>query len=137
MSLDVAALESLLCAGYREEEALYAQALVLAEQHAEERWVGTILELFERVADVERRLAPVRDQLPVASPRGPALGACLDRVAGLIRALQEKVDRATQRIEQRRQALQPELDGLVRLQRMRQAYGRVLPSPGRGEGVLS
>lgn len=136
MTRDFTELDALLCAGYEQEEALYERALALTREPREATWLPELLTLFEQIAVVEVRLGPARRELPPEARRSERLKGCLDRIGSLIRALQEAVDQAAHQVSGHRQTLLPQLDGVLRVERMRKAYGRT-GTPRSDDGVLS
>jgi hypothetical protein len=117
----------ILEAAYREEIHLYRQALVLATsaEGGDAEWPRRLNDIFREVAAVETRIAPLKIQWQTERSADPALDLAISDVALLISQLQQVVGAAIGRVEQRRDALMPEMAAFVRTDRVRQAYRRV------------
>lgn len=149
--MSAAILAAELEAAYRAEAALYTQALHLAEQWfcetpeagepenakgpvplSGERVLARITELLAEVQGIEDHLAAVKTQWhdSASSPSG-ALADTLAQVADIIRNLQAQLDRVGRHTRQRKNELAPELDGVIRSEHMRRAYGDARPGDSR------
>jgi hypothetical protein len=123
-----------LAAAYREEVALYREALALASAHAnpgttgDDDWPLRLNEILRGVQAVETRIAAAKKRWQ-AEPKGPdagaaAVDAAVAEVAEAIAALQGAIGAVIGRVEKRREALMPEMAAFVRTDRVRQAYRR-------------
>jgi hypothetical protein len=117
---------TLLTTAYREEIELYRQAfsLALAAEGGDHEWTRRINDLFRRIDTIEKRTAAVRKRWQESGATDPTVRTVTAEVASLIAALQSIVGATTQRIEQRRQSLMPEVVAVVQADRVRQAYRR-------------
>ena len=79
---------------------------------------------LEKTAAIQSTTAPARQAWQAAGERsGPELRSILDRVAGLLQRLMAMVQAVERTAQARRDQLLPELDNVVRGQRMQRAYG--------------
>jgi hypothetical protein len=125
-------LEQELCAGYAQEEAIYSEALTLAERitlavakgEEADALLTEIGTLLRQIGKLETELDPCKERWrrEGAHP-GPELHARLGNVALLIRQMQEHLDRALGDAQRHKAALGPELDGLALRRKGRRAYG--------------
>lgn len=129
-------LEPLLLAAYREEAALYAQAVALAGQAvpatdaAEPPWLPAVLDLLARIDKIEQRIAEAKVQWQRhARTPGNALQETLAEVARQVETLGTLIGAATRAVEARRAALAPQLEGLARFSQGQQAYVRAQRRP--------
>lgn len=125
-------LEAALCAAYREESALYTQALRLAEgllgemsrEGGIDATLGRIDGLLQGVAAVEQRIAGVKQKWhELTRTPGPELQAMLAEVASLIKRLAGHTEAAEQAATAHKNRLMAELDRSARTSLMRRAYG--------------
>ncbi len=132
MARAIEQLEAMLSDGYREEIALYTQALALCEGHAAaaplqvDSWLPTLMALLEQVAAVESRIATAKaDWQRLGQAPGRMLAGYLGQLAALLPALGAAVERVIAAVQARRDQIPLELDALARSSRVRQAYQRI------------
>ena len=139
MSASADRIEANLCVAYREEAELYEQALALSPQPDDGGIDGrlpALTGLLDRIAAIESRVAPDRDQWQRAGRLpGPELAGCLARIAELLRGLSAVVEQAISHVQTQRDQMMPQVEGLARLSRMQQAYHRVSQGPSHGQAV--
>lgn len=132
MTAAPAAIEPLLVQAYRDEAALYTQALPVAEAlgaaepqaEALESPLAHLQMLLSEVAVIEARIALAKQTwLKAERQPGPELAGAINRVAELIQRLLAPIQRAEREATAQKQRLAPELDALVRGRQMLRAYG--------------
>lgn len=125
-------MEKLLCAGYIQEAEHYAQALAAAAQVEAALTRGDtgtqelqqVTQHLDDVRRIESDLAETRNRWTAAGRKpGVELSRWLDRIAGLIVALRERIDQALNVGAKHKAKLAPALDDVVRRRHVRQAYG--------------
>jgi hypothetical protein len=126
-----AAIEKTLQTAYEAQAECYAQALVFigeaeslqAPEATLGHDLGKVIALLEQVSTIEARIDAAKARwLDAGNHPGAQFQATLDRVRGLIESLQEYVQLALDREQERKDRLLPALDLLARGKRMQQAY---------------
>jgi hypothetical protein len=115
-----------LTTAYREQLVLYRQAFELATTAEGDitDWPRRLNDVFRRIDAIEKRIEPVKKRWRAAGATDAGVSAVTSEVGAMIAILQGVVAEATRRVEERRQALMPEVASVVQADRVRQAYRR-------------